>query len=199
MRSNARFACLGFLLLLFGFAITFDAWGSKPAPIRRLQVEQTSAGAVAHGLFNDATPATGPPQCGQSHCFGGSNNSSGCYPLTRPMTKPMCIYNPTCRYVELQAQQKGGCNCLCTVTAPPSCAGCSVSGYCPGWIPRRSSQEGVHCRELAEFEVCIDNTYCHSGPLCPAYSNLATWEPKIFSDKSRERIHLCVWRGPVGI
>lgn len=123
-----------FLLLLCalaGLSGVLKSQSSSGALIHRLEVGQTASGILIYGMFQWSPPMP-PPQCSSEtpHCFGGSNNPTGCQPLTFPLIQQ--CGPPDCHSTILIDNIKGGCNCLCTQISPPACTGCKRTGYCSG-------------------------------------------------------------------
>jgi len=102
-----------------------SAWQTS---VHQLEIEQTAAGPVIHGMFLWSPPMP-PPLCqGETpHCIAGSNNPTSCQPLTIPEPQ---VCAPNCNSNILEHNDKGSCSCLCTQTAPLSCLGCDRPGYC---------------------------------------------------------------------
>jgi hypothetical protein len=122
------------VFLLVGFALALDSQLSAQTPVRRLEVEQTSAGPVVHGMFRPlgrSTPVRSMPLCGNCHCNPGSHNPQGCESPTVVIPQPQCSANPSCTYYKIASDIHGGCSCLCTIFTG-QCNGCITPGYCSG-------------------------------------------------------------------
>jgi len=119
----------GVSLLLAGLAFAGDNQPSVPAPIQRLDIEQTPAGPVVLGLFGRFAPPGPPPMCGQCKCTGGTKYPGECDIDHITQLNPSCNNVYGCNWSDL-VYQKDGCACLCLEVYPPDCYGCAVPGYC---------------------------------------------------------------------
>jgi hypothetical protein len=127
-----------FVLLAFVLALHSSLSAQPPTPNRRLEIEQTSAGPVVHGIFSPLEHSVRDmPECGTCNCHAGSNRPGFCATPYRLETFNMCPANHSCNYQEITPYFKGSCVCLCTQYTG-MCTGCDTAGYC-------SSSSGSKC------------------------------------------------------
>src|SRR5271167_4848291 len=80
--SLLRLPCLILpVCFLFGIPSAMESQSAWQTSVHQLEIEQTVAGPVIHGMF-----LWPPPLCqGETpHCIAGSNNPTCCQPLTIP-------------------------------------------------------------------------------------------------------------------